>query len=291
MGETLQRAMALKKNFDQPDSRVEFGGVVQELVEIGDYTVGRTIQPPGWRWSTHIQPLVGGEWCMARHIGVVISGREATLFPDGSVLEAGPGDVYDIPPGHDGWVIGDEPCVVIDWSGLETWTPIRAELAERVLAGLLMTDIVGSTEEAARLGDAAWRHRLAEHHASVAIQLDRFHGREIDTAGDGVFAIFDGAARALQCAEAIREACGRQGIRIRAGVHVGEVELHGTQARGIAVHEVARIAAAAQPDEILVSESTRALSTGSGMRFEDRGEHSLKGLDGPRLLYRYDGVP
>jgi class 3 adenylate cyclase len=188
-------------------------------------------------------------------------------------------------------VIGDEPCVVIDWSGLETWTPIRAELAERALAGLLMTDIVGSTEEAARLGDAGWRLRLAEHHASVAVQLDRFHGREIDTAGDGVFAIFDGAARALQCAEAIRETCGRQGIRIRAGVHVGEVELHGKQARGIAVHEVARIAAVAQPEEILVSESTRALCTGSGMRFEDRGEHTLKGLDGPRLLYRYDGAP
>jgi hypothetical protein len=75
--------MAQKKNFDQPDSRVEFGGVIRELVEIGDYTVGRAIRPPGWRWSTHIQPLVGGKWCMARHIGVVISGREATLFPDG----------------------------------------------------------------------------------------------------------------------------------------------------------------------------------------------------------------
>jgi class 3 adenylate cyclase len=188
-------------------------------------------------------------------------------------------------------VIGDEPCIVIDWSGLETWAPIRADLTERVLAGLLMTDIVGSTEEAARLGDEAWRLRLAEYHASVAVKLDRYHGREIDTAGDGVFAIFDGAARALRCAEAIRETCAQRGIRIRAGVHVGEVELRGTQARGIAVHEVARIVAVAKPEEILVSESTRVLCTGSGMRFGERGEHALKGLDGPRLLFRYDGVP
>jgi class 3 adenylate cyclase len=283
--------MAYKKSFGRPDERVSARDVTQELVDLGDFTVGRLVHEPGWRWSTHMKPQIGGDWCMAHHVGVVLSGLLGVELADGTTFEIGPDEVYDVPPGHDGYVIGDEPVVAIEWSGIETWNGFRIGLGERVLAGLLMTDMVGSTEEAARLGDAAWRHRLAEHHVLVRAQLDRFGGREIDTAGDGVFAMFDGAARALQCAAAIREASARQGIRIRAGVHVGEVELHGTAARGIAVHEVARIAAAALADEILVSESTYAISAGSGMRFEDHGEHELKGLDGPRRLFRYDGAP
>lgn len=283
--------MVYKKSIVQPDEHVDVPKVTQDLVEIGDFTIGRLVHEPGWRWSTHMKPRVGGDWCMAHHVGVILSGRLGIELADGTTVELGADDAYDIPPGHDGYVIGDESVVAIEWSGIETWNGFRLGLGERVLAGLLMTDIVGSTEEATRLGDAAWRQRLAEHHTNARAQLDRFRGREIDTAGDGMFALFDGAARALECAAAIRESSERQGVRLRAGVHVGEVELRGTSVRGIAVHEVARIAAAASPGEILVSESTRALAAGSGMSFDDRGEHELKGLDGLRRLFSYATGP
>jgi class 3 adenylate cyclase len=146
-----------------------------------------------------------------------------------------------------------------------------------------MTDLVGSTAEASRLGDALWRDRLAHHLESMRMLLGRFRGREIDTAGDGMFALFDGAARALECAAAIQDAAGTQEMPVRIGVHVGEVELTSNGARGIAVHEVARIAAAA--GEILTSEATRALSMRAGLEFEDRGEHQLKGLEEQRRLF------
>jgi class 3 adenylate cyclase len=152
-----------------------------------------------------------------------------------------------------------------------------------------MTGIVGSTQEASRVGDAVWRRRLADHHESMRLQLGRFRGREVDTAGDGMFALFDGAARALECAAAIREAAKIQDTPVRIGVHVGEVELTANGARGIAVHEVARITAAAGAEEILVSETTRALSMGAGLDFEDRGAHDLKGLDGARRLFAFVG--
>ena len=150
-----------------------------------------------------------------------------------------------------------------------------------------MTDVVGSTAEVSRVGDAHWRDRLANHLESTRTLLGRFRGREIDSAGDGMFALFDGAARALECAAAIRETARTQQMPVRIGVHVGEVELTANGARGVAVHEVARIAAAAGSGEILTSEATRALSTGSGLEFEDRGVHPLKGLNEPRRLFAF----
>ena len=278
-----------RKSLDEPDETFELDGMVEHLVAIGDYTVGRVVQPPGFRWSINVKPLVGGEWCQARHVGVILSGHMRVELEDGATFELGPNDVFDIPPGHDAYVVGDEPLVELDWSGLEAWTGFNVRARDRVLAGLLMTDIVGSTEEARRVGDAEWRRRLADHHESLRSQLDRFRGREVDTAGDGMFALFDGAARALECAAAIRKAAETQGTPIRIGVHVGEVELTANGARGVAVHEVARITAAADPGEILVSETTTVLSTGSGLRFEDRGAHALKGLDGTRPLFGFVG--
>ncbi len=278
-----------RKSLDDPDETFELQGMVEHLVEIGDYTVGRVVQPPGFRWSKHVQPIVGGDWCAARHVGVVLSGRMGVELQDGATFELGPNDVFDIPPGHDSYVVGDEPLVEIDWSGLEAWTGFKVRLHDRVLAGLLMTDIVGSTHEASRVGDALWRRRLADHHESMRSHLGRFRGREVDTAGDGMFALFDGAARALECAAAIREAAKAQDTPVRIGVHVGEVELTSNGARGIAVHEVARITAAAGPGEILASETTRALSMGAGLEFEDRGAHDLKGLDGARQLFAFLG--
>ena len=207
------------------------------------------------------------------------------LLKDGTTIDLGANDVFDIPPGHEAWVMGDEPCVEVDWSGLGAWTGFRMRLRERVLAGLLMRDIVDSTSEASRLGDAGWRRRLADHHEALRSQLGRFGGREVDTAGDGMFALFDGAARALECAAAFQEQAHQPGIPIRVGVHVGEVEVGEHGARGIAVHEVARIAAAAAPGEIWLSETTRTLTGGSSLTFDDRGEHSLKGIEGTRQLY------
>jgi pimeloyl-ACP methyl ester carboxylesterase len=161
----------------------------------------------------------------------------------------------------------------------------RGPSPERVLTTVLFTDVVGSTERAAALGDRAWRELLDEHNQLVRRELDRFRGREVDTAGDGFLATFDGPARAVQCAVAVVQAVGRLGLELRAGVNTGEVELSGEQVRGIAVHTGARIAAAAGAGEVLASETVKALVAGSGIEFEDRGEHELKGIAEPRRLF------
>jgi class 3 adenylate cyclase len=150
--------------------------------------------------------------------------------------------------------------------------------SERVLATILFTDIVGSTELAARLGDTAWRELLEKHHAIVRRELARFQGRELDTAGDGFFATFDGPARAVLAAVAIRESLRAIGIDVRAGLHTGECEVSDGKVVGIAVSIGARISSLAGPGEILVSSTVKDLVAGSGLRFEDRGEHQLKGV-------------
>ena len=160
---------------------------------------------------------------------------------------------------------------------------------DRVLATVLFTDIVGSTEQATELGDRRWRELLDAHHAAVRRQLERFRGREIDTAGDGFLASFDGPARAIRCAEAAVESVRGIGLDIRAGVHTGECELHGGKLAGIAVHIGARVAGQAGPGEVLVSSTVRDLVAGSGLEFEDRGSASLKGVPGEWRLYAVSG--
>jgi class 3 adenylate cyclase len=277
----------LSKSLDDPDEVVEFPGVTAQLVDLGDFTVGRMINEPGWRWSTHQRPIVGGEWCQARHVGLVISGRLGADFPDGTSVEFGPGDVFDIPPGHDGYTVGDEPAVQIEWTGLRAWAGFPTGIHSRVLATLLFTDLVGSTETLARLGDARWRELLSTYFEAARAELERFGGREVKTTGDGMLSTFEGPARALYCAAAIRRGANRQGLSVRAGVHVGEVELVGEDVRGVTVHEAARIMAAAGRDEILVSDMTRALAQAAGLVFEDRGTHELKGLEGEWRLAAY----
>lgn len=273
-------ADVLHKSLDDPDEVVEFPHVRVALVDLGDLTVGRMVNEPGWRWSTDIRPTVGGEWCQARHVGIVLSGRLGIDFPDGTSFVFGAGDVFDIPPGHDGYTVGDEPVVQLEWAGLRAWAGFPTGIRSRVLATLLFTDLVGSTELARRLGDGPWRELLSRYFEAIRGELERFGGREVKTTGDGMLATFDGAARALHCAAAIRRAAGRDDLHLRIGVHVGEVELVGQDVRGVAVHEAARIMAAAGPDEILVSDLTRALAGGAGFSFEDRGTHVLKGLEG-----------
>jgi class 3 adenylate cyclase len=156
---------------------------------------------------------------------------------------------------------------------------------ETILATILFTDIVGSTDRARELGDRDWRALLERHHTTVRGVLAQYRGREIDTAGDGFFAAFDGPARGIRCAVAIRDALEQLGIPVRSGLHTGEAEVVGETLAGIAVHIGARVAAAAGPGEVLVSSTVRDLVAGSGIEFEDRGLHELKGLDEPRKLF------
>jgi DNA-binding SARP family transcriptional activator/pimeloyl-ACP methyl ester carboxylesterase len=156
---------------------------------------------------------------------------------------------------------------------------------DRVLATLLFTDIVGSTAKAADIGDRAWKELLGRHHQLARAQLVRFRGLEIDTAGDGMFAIFDGPARAVRCASAIVESVRELGLEVRAGVHTGEIERSDASVRGISVHIGARIAATARPGEVLVSSTVKDIVAGSGIRFEERGEQELTGVPGTWRLF------
>jgi DNA-binding SARP family transcriptional activator/pimeloyl-ACP methyl ester carboxylesterase len=163
---------------------------------------------------------------------------------------------------------------------------VREEVEQdRVLATLLFTDIVGSTEKAAQLGDRAWHELLNKHHRLVRAQLARFRGREIDMVGDGVFAMFDGPARAVRCASAIADGLKALGLDVRAGVHTGEIEQANGSVRGIAVDIAARIAAAARPGEVVVSSTVKDIVAGSGIAFEERGEHELDGMPGAWRLF------
>jgi class 3 adenylate cyclase len=185
-------------------------------------------------------------------------------------------------PGKDhAFFVDSEPILEVTREFLnEVWEDARLQSteADRVLATLLFTDIVGSTAKAVELGDRGWRELLSEHHALVRRQLARFRGNEVDTAGDGFFATFDGPARAIRCANAIVESVTSLGIDIRAGVHTGECEIVDDKVRGIAVHIGARVAALAQPGEVLVSGTVKDLVAGSGIEFEPRGVRELKGL-------------
>jgi len=165
---------------------------------------------------------------------------------------------------------------------------LRAEEAQfdRVLATVLFTDIVGSTTKAAAVGDMAWREMVERHHSTVRAMLGRYRGKEVDTAGDGFFATFDGPARAVRCARAIVDAVHPIGIDVRAGVHTGEVETINDKVGGIAVAIGARIGSAAGPAEVWASSTVKDLTAGSGLVFEDAGEHELKGVPDRWRLYR-----
>ena len=277
------------KNLNRPDESVRLPGVEEDLVHAGDEIVARIVQHPGWRWSSDMRAIAGGQWCETHHVGLNLSGRQGATLRDGTVLEFGPDDIYDIPPGHDGYTIGDEPCVMIEWSGPRTWAGRNARFLDRELVTLLMTDIVESTAVLSRIGDAAWRDLIGRHVARARQIIAEFRGTEVDLAGDGFLATFDGPARALRCAVAIGRAALDDGFRIRAAVHVGEVEAVGDRVRGLAVVEVARILGLAGPGEVLVSQVTRDLSVGSGLTFEDRGMHVLKGMAEERRLFAMTG--
>ena len=195
---------------------------------------------------------------------------------DGAKYVELPGDT------HLPWIDGDDIMDEIR----EFLTGVREPAEpERVLATVLFTDIVGSTERARELGDRRWRDLLEHHHELVRRDLERFRGREVDTAGDGFLATFDGPARAIRSGRAIVDSVRGLGLEVRAGLHTGEVELAGAAVRGIAVHTGARVASHAGAGEVLVSQTVKDLVAGSGIEFEDRGAHELKGIPGEWRLY------
>jgi class 3 adenylate cyclase len=271
------------KKLSTPDETLALDKASATTVRVGELVVGRLVLEPGWRWSTNVRPIAGTTSCRFHHVGLMLSGAMGGRMDDGTEFEVRPADVFDIPPGHDNWVIGDEPLVSIVWGGWRGWG--KPPVGERILTTILMTDIAESTDRVYAVGDAAWDQLLDHHRVLVREVLERYRGTEIDTAGDGFLTMFDGAARAVQAALEIRAAVRGIGLDIRAGVHTGEVELVPGGIRGLAVHETARIMALGSPGEVLVSSTTRELSAGSGLTYDDRGSHLLKGIPDPRRIF------
>jgi len=205
----------------------------------------------------------------------------AERIPEARLLEL-PGDDH-LP------FFGDSRPILDAVEEFVTGSRSAPDEVDRVLATVLFTDIVDSTARAVELGDRRWRELLRDHHARVRDELGRYRGREVDTAGDGFFATFDGPARAIRCARAIRDSVGSLDIRLRAGLHTGECELHEGGVAGIAVHIGSRVAGLADAGEILVSSTVRDLVAGSGIEFQERGPHQLKGIPGEWQLCQVVG--
>jgi class 3 adenylate cyclase len=219
---------------------------------------------------------------------LLIHRSEDSLVPvEGSRYMADriPGGRYVELPGEDHlWFFGDQDAVLDEIEKFLTGTR-RIREPDRVLATVMFTDIVRSTERAVELGDRRWRELLARHEALVRDQLERFRGREVQMLGDGVLATFDGPARAIRCARTICDEVRGLGLEVRAGLHTGECEMRNGDIAGIAVHTGARVSAKASPGEVLVSSTVKDLVAGSGIEFQDRGVHQLKGVPGEWRLF------
>jgi class 3 adenylate cyclase len=277
-------ARLLAKSLETPDETrpTPFGRV--DIYNLDDIVIGRMVFQPGWHWMEHVRPIAGTDLCQYHHVGVCIQGRLANRLEDGTTTEIGPGMVFEIPPGHDGWVVGDEEFIAYDVAGVRSFARVD-EKTQRVLGAILFTDIVDSTALAESLGPARWRELVGMHNESIQFELDRFRGRLIKTTGDGVLALFDGSERAVRAAASICLAAKALGLTIRAGIHTGEVEIVPGDVRGLAVHVAARVMALAGPSQVYVSATTRELVADSGLMFVDAGTHELKGVSGARQLY------
>jgi uncharacterized protein (TIGR00369 family) len=262
---------------------VVYSGALAFLADAAITLAAGTTVPAATAFSTIdlklylLRPVLPADGELRAHATITHRSRTIAIAscqitgPDGALVAQAVGSVLILPGRH--W---ERPVQVAD--------EITAE-SGRVLTTVLFTDIVGSTRRAAELGDDRWRQLLAEHHAIVRDQIRRFRGREIDTAGDGFLIAFDGAARAVRCAMAVRGHLRRIGLDVRAGVHAGECEEIGGQLVGIAVHIGSRVMGIAQPGEVLASSTVRDLVAGSGIEFDDRGEHTLRGIAGQWHLY------
>lgn len=274
-----------RKGFGSPEEVRRFPNGVVEIVTLDEIYGAHFVLQPGWRWSKDVAPIAGTESCQHRHVGYTLSGRLAVCMNDGTTLTIGPGDAYEIPPGHDAWVEGDVSWESVEFTSGHSYGKSPEDLGERVLATIVFSDVCESTATLARIGDAAWTQIVREHNERIRTVIDRFRGREMATLGDGFLALFDGAAKAVLAAAVMDSEVADLGIQVRAGVHTGEIAIVGGQARGVAVHAAARVAALAGAGEVLVSGTTHDMLDGSGLAFESRGAHELKGLSGARPIF------
>jgi len=274
-----------RKSLDMPDETRTLPNGRTDIWNLGDFVVGRIVFEPGWRWSKDVKPIAQTEWCEYHHLGLILEGTLHYVTPEGLEMEVSPGMLFEILPGHDAWVVGDQPVVQYDFAGMRTFALPAAGRSERTLATLVSTDIVDSTATAERMGPAAWRTTLTELNAASRRQVDKFRGRVAANTGDGLISMFDGAERAVRCGAAIIEESVRLGLGLRCGIHTGEVELVPDNIHGVAVHVVSRVMALATAGEVLVSGTTYELVADSDLRFEDRGLHELKGVTGARQVW------
>lgn len=272
------------KSLYEPDEIRELPRLRLNLLRVGSLMIGLGTVEPGFRWSEHARTESDEPLCQVHHTQLLLSGRFAVEMDDGEYVEIEPNEVFDVPPGHDAWVIGDEPAVILDFLGnIEQLG--RPASRDRLVTTLLMTDIVDSTATASRVGDTAWKQQLGEHNRIVRARLERYLGQEVNTTGDGFLAMFASARAAIGCAASIREGTTGIGLPVRIGVHTGEVELLPGDIGGVAVHATARVMGLAGPSEVMVSSTTRGLVEDGGLRFESRGLHALKGLPTPLEIF------
>jgi class 3 adenylate cyclase len=274
-----------RKGFSKPDQVREFPRGKVNVLQLGETAFARFVFQPGWKWSQDVAPIAGTATCQHRHLGYTISGSLHVVMEDGLEITIGPGDAYEIPPGHDAWVVGEEAWDSVEFASARTFGAAPDELGRRILATVLFSDIVDSTAKLERLGDHAWAEVVAEHNVRIRRALDDYLGKEMATLGDGFLALFDGPARAVRAAMAMAESVAGLDLELRIGIHTGEVEISGGQARGVAVHMAARVAALGRAGDVLVSSTTHDLLDGSGLEFDEHGQFELKGLRGARTLF------
>ena len=273
-----------RKSLNEPDELRELPHLTLNILRVGSLTVGYGIVHPGFRWSTDLRKETDEPLCQIHHLQLLLSGRFAVEMDDGEYAEIEPNEIFDVPPGHDAWVVGDEPAILLDFLGnIEQLG--RPASKDRIVTTLLMTDIVDSTVTASRVGDTTWKQQLGEHNRVVRARLERYLGKEVNTTGDGFLAMFASAVGAIRCAASIRDATAGMGLPVRIGVHTGEVELLPGDIGGVAVHAAARVMGLGGASEVMVSSSTRGLVEDGGLRFESRGVQQLKGLSTPLEVF------
>ncbi|HAX81721.1 MAG TPA: hypothetical protein DCY40_04040 [Actinobacteria bacterium] len=275
------------RSFSEPDDMVRWNGLITQRLSLGAHSVSLAVHEPGWRWSTSAGELGAPESCPTHHVGYALEGSIHVVLTDGTEFDVAAGDVFDIPPGHDAWVVGDTPYRAIDWVGARSWLANRTDRSA-MIATILFTDVVDSSGEARRRGDLQWTDlnaTLAERTRDVVVE---YGGQVVKSTGDGTLAVFDGAGRAIRCGLELAALAPHLGLTIRVGIHTGEVETLSGDIHGISVHEAARILGSAGPGEVLISEVTRAIAGDGDLVYVDRGAHDLKGI-GARRLYLATG--